>query len=89
MHEVGILRRDERTRKNRLWTHSHFLRISISLAIEKLIGQHVQSKIACTMVLLILCVCVNASTQCLFHKVPLNELENSSNTTKCLLMSSY
>ena len=76
--------------KNRLRTLMHFLRISVSPATEKLIGQCAQSKVARAQwrygsyVL--------ASTRqrsVLFHKVPLNELGNLSNTTKRLLRSCY
>ena len=66
----------------------HFLRISVSPATEKLIGQckvgRAQWRYGSHDVF--------ASTRqrsVLFHKVPLNELENSSNTAKRLLTSCY
>ena len=71
----------------------HFLRISISPATEQLVGQCAQCKVARAQwrygsygsyVL--------ASTRersVLFHKAALNELENLSNTTKCLLTCCY
>ena len=72
----GTKARKERARKNRLRTLLHFLRISVSPATEKLIGQCAHSKVARAQwrygsyVL--------ASTRqrsVLFHKVSLNELE--------------
>ena len=85
-----ILARQQRARKNRLRTLMHFLRISVSPATEKLIGQCAQSKVARAQWRY--GTYVFASTRqrsVLFHEVPLNELENSSNTTKRLLTSCY
>ena len=68
----------------------HFLRISVSPATEKQIGQCAQTKVALAQWRY--GSYVFASTRqrsVLFHKVPLNELENSSNTTKRLLKSCY
>ena len=64
----------------------HFSRISVP-ATEKLIGQCAQSKVACAQWRY--GSYVFASTRqrsVLFHEVPLNELENSSNTPLNVLL---
>ena len=68
----------------------HFLRISVSPAVEKLIGQCTQSKVASAQWHYGSYVFASTSQRSiLFHEVPLNGLENSTNTTKRLLTSCY
>ena len=90
MRDGEIVARQQRARKNRLRTLMHFLRISVTPATEKLIGQCAQSTVVRAQWRY--GSYVFASTRqrsVLFHKVPLNEFENSSNTTKRLLTSFF
>ena len=68
----------------------HFLRISVSPATEKLIGQCAHSKVARARWRYGSYVFASTRQRSVsIHEVPLNELENSSNTTKRLLTSCY